>query len=248
METTNNYFKSAVIFAAGKGRRMGGCSKGMVSFCGKPLISISIDALLAFGITDIYILYREDDKEIYRIYDYYPKQVNIQLIKDTYLKGPVQAHLSLTDNIKYPLITMDCDLIFSKEEFHRMLHQGIDRLEKNDAIVAIIENPVEDEEKSFYIASDDTVHFVNAHSKEKLRCAGYIYGWKKPIRNDLVFYNSLNTNSYRNFFDYYTTNKNVGFMTIKHMWDVDTPEKLKKSEEVFMNSTIFQEKGYNDNK
>lgn len=239
METIKNKFNSAVIFAASKGRRMGGCSKGMVSFCGKPLISIGIDALLAYGIADIYILYREDDEDIHHIYDYYPNQDNIYLIRDTYLKGPVQAHLSLTENIKYPMLTMDCDLIFSKDEFHKMLHQGSEKLESNEAVVAIINDPVEDEEYSFYIASDETVHFANTQIKENLQCGGYIYGWKKPIHKDVLAYNGLNAGDYRNFFDYFTNNKKVGFMTINHLWDVDTPEKLVKSELAIKNPANF---------
>ena len=211
----------------------------MVSFCGKPLISVSIDALLACGIENIYILYREIDEEILHIYDYYPNQNNIRLIKDTYLKGVVQAHLLLTEDIKYPMVTMDCDLVFLKEEFQEMLQEGIDKLERNNAVVAIIENPVEDEDCLFYVNSDDTIHLNNDKSEGKLQYGGYIYGWKEPIRKDILVFNSMKNTTYSNFFDYYSSIKPVGFMLIKHLWDVDTPEKLKKSEQLFMSSTII---------
>lgn len=233
-------FKSAVILAAGKATRMDGRSKGMVKIGDKPLISFGIDALIRIGIEYIYIIYRVTDEEIFDIKNYYSNDIKINFICDERLEGGVKSHYSFAEIVKYPMITLDCDLVFQIDDFYNMIKEGEKCLQDlhTDAVVTIIDNPLFGEIPMFKLENDYVVSYDHI-GIDGGSCGGYIYGWKKNITGEIREYYEKGRKEFNSFFKYFVTIKNVRGMHIHTLWDVDTESMKEKSKEILLKQEIL---------
>lgn len=235
--------RNAVIFAAGKGSRMNCPSKAMINVSGKPLISYAIDALIKNNIKKIIIIYRSDDEEIHTISSYYddPK-IQFVFIEDTLKKGSVEAHRLFSENVSYPLITLDCDIIVIPftlksviENFELMFLNS-----KIKAAVAVIDNPIINEEKTLRLVDNIVVEYNKSGFEDGIE-GGYIYIWKESLITAIDDYNvrRLNHQEYNSFFSYYISQNKVCAIHVDYLWDVDNRETLSKTEEILDNHILW---------
>lgn len=232
-------FKSAVIFAAGKAKRMNGVSKAMQIVAEKPLISYGIDALLYCHITNIWIVHRPGDDLIFRIKELYKDCADIKFVCDFQMKGAVNVHLFIEKLIDYPAITLDCDIIVQPKDFFNMIKYGEKKLscKSCNAVVAIINNPINGELRQFYVEDETIKRFCAAGIKNGV-CGGYIFGWKYSLKHELLHYYNDKTKMFNSFFEYYISKYKVCVMPIEYLWDVDTLEMIRWTERVLENGEL----------
>ncbi|KKR03515.1 MAG: hypothetical protein UT31_C0018G0006 [Parcubacteria group bacterium GW2011_GWF2_39_13b] len=113
--------KTAVILAAGQGKRMDRFKtiKPLVKIAGKPLIVWGIEKLAEAGITRIHIVVKKGDKKIEKVlFDYSISGVEFSYIeqKDNG-RGMLDSFLSLREKIKEPFFVAPCDSIFEKNPY-----------------------------------------------------------------------------------------------------------------------------------
>ena len=231
--------ENAVIFAAGMGKRMNVPSKAMQYVCGKPLISYAIDALIYNKIKKIIILYRKNDKEIFRLSSMYDKEdVQFIFIEDYLKKGGVDAHKLFSDIVSYPVITLDCDIIISSLTLKKVI-DSLETLFSNEEIkatVTVVDNPLFNELKNLRIM-DDIVLEHNVLGFEDGIEGGYIYVWKEPLVSaiDAYYMKSEEYQKSNSFFNYYVTLNKVYAIHVNYLWDVDDMFVLEKTEEILDN-------------
>lgn len=225
---------SAVIIAAGQGRRLNYCSKAMIPVAGKALITYGLDALRECRINDVIIIYRSSDSEIQNLLkDYHFENFHLRFIEDTNLKGPVFAHMLFHDLVSYPVLTMDCDLILQPDSLNRMLieYEIMFRNTKLDAAIAIIDHPIYENNHSVLLSGDIVTEYKHTGLENGLD-AGYIYVWNKSIVPNIQYYYSCAQvrKRFSSFFEYFVSEHRVGGIHIDYLWDVDTPEMVASTE------------------
>lgn len=228
--------KSAVILAAGHGRRMntGGyyvASKPMVIVKGKPLISFIIDSLMEVGIYNITIVKRKDDNQIERIQSYYPeRKIKFTFISDVLDNGSLNSFFHAKDSIHTPFMLVDSDIICNKLHFKEMLNKtesNHSSVEEIFGYVATIDNPVTDE-RMLKTKQGKAIGF-NKKSFSDGVCGGMVYLF---LKDPFVLCEEFRkqSNSYALFFNHLVTVENIKTMNIHTMWDVDTLDDIKFTE------------------
>lgn len=238
---------SGLIFAGGKGERMQANSKPMVLLNNKPLILYGIEALLENGITDITIIRNSGDDEILSVLNIYRNsEANITFLDDSFQKGAHFAYLYFEHQLRFPLISLDCDIYFEQKDFSEMLNGALKIFDENSevasALAVSITNPF-DEPKTVIIKNNKVVDYVSYGDSEGCY-GGFIFIWREsPCRFIRKFYKYRKEE--QSFINYYTKYNLMVPIYIQCIWDIDTPKRIVESEKLIRNferqKTIFWE-------
>lgn len=188
------------------------------------------------NIKDVIIIHRPNDNDIIKLLDgNYNKGVQLRFLEDTYLRGAVMAHRVFDDLVQYPILTMDCDIILEAESLKKMLIECEYLLNNTEvsAAIAVIDNSVFENNHSV-ILENDLVTTYKSTGLESGKNAGYIYMWRDSIVSFIEKYygNVRLRERFQTFFEYYVCLNKVGCMHIDYLWDVDTPEMVKLTENI----------------
>ena len=227
---------TGVIFAAGKGSRMGCDSKAMVELNNRPLISYGIQALIDYGIKNIVIFYRSNDYKILEIKNMY-RNCNIKLtfIEDKQGKGIHNCFIEHEHSLKFPLISLDCDIFFLSTNFSKMVNNIIKYYENGnyyDAAVLTSKINRFDEPKCIVINNDIVTDYIS-EGDEGAIYGGFVFLWmKSPCEIIRKFYAKKNRSE--SFLSYYSKHSKMIKMEIDDIWDIDDPERLIESEKLIL--------------
>ena len=130
----------AVILAGGKGtrlaERLGGKPKPLVDVCGKPLLGIQIEALIANGVRDIVILVNHEAEQIQAYIDGANFDCRITLVDDGEPKGTAGATLATLDILHDTFLVVYGDTLFDIDIQHMLK-----RHTENEAEITLFLHP-----------------------------------------------------------------------------------------------------------
>lgn len=236
--------RNAVILASGYGRRMQRKeffpSKPMTMIDKKPLISYAIDMLIDGGIEKIYIVYHSVTADVLKLLDYSDTYVKyLQFIEEDVQKGTLLSFSRVRDFISPPFIMVFEDIIASKNDFVNMLSVGKKYIASDaDLIVQTVCAPSILSEKAFLTEKGRIIEYSKNGIADKVKCnqrkkyGGMVYLW---ISNPFRIIDSYLTNQkfkFSHFLEDYVLNHTVYEMPINDMWDIDTPDAAKLTEEL----------------
>lgn len=225
-----NIILAAVILAAGKGERIQNYSKTAKPFMmigSKPLICYVIDNLIAVGIRKIYIVkYNEHCFESI-VRRYKTQDIIFKFIEDKRQLGSLYT-LSLVEKIEEEnFICTDCDIISSEREFVQMIQSGITTFfsANIDGVIAKIESPSAVDPNMLFIRNNRAKAFRKEGIENGIR-GGYVYIFSKNIFPFCKTLLDNNCYSMSVFLDFIMRKMEIGVMSIKDMWDIDTEEDI----------------------
>jgi len=238
----NIEIKNAVLLAAGKGSRLctldSGYSKPMTPVFGKPLISYALDALIAYGIENIFIIYHSTSADVLNL-----KNINkpfydtLNFVEDTHQKGGLSSLYYAESVVNAPFLLLFADIIVKKEDFIKMMtSKTVERTQYCDLLIQTVDTPSIPFEKPLLIRNNKIVRWnkseiQNEHANNcTMKSGGMIYLWfKNPFYMIKKFLDSENY-SFSEFMNYYIERHNVSEMKIDDLWDIDTLEDILKTE------------------
>lgn len=243
--TQNMQVKNAVILASGYGRRMRQKerfpSKTMTMVDKKPLISYGIDVLINGGIKKIYIVYHSATADVLKLLDYSDNYAEyLEFIEVDVQKGTLLTFSQVRDFLAPPFIMIFGDVIADKSDFINMLHAGKKYISSDaDLVIQTVCAPSILSEKAFLAENGRIIKYRKngivdeAEYGQRKKYGGMVYLWlSDPFR--IIDKNLLNQNySFSVFLEDYILEHTVYEMPINDMWDVDTPEVVKLTEELF---------------
>ncbi len=235
---------TGLIFAGGDGSRLQETSKPMTKLNGKPIIAYGIDALISSGITDITIIRNANDNEIFSLLQLYKdSKAKITILTEPYKMGIHNSYIYFEKHLKFPLISLDCDVYINPEDFCIMLTNTIRIFETNNEIAASVaisqNNPFGDRKTLISNGNYITDYIVSGHPDGSY--GGYIYLWRyspcKAIKEFCQY-----SEPKESFISYYARNNLLIPMNIGCIWDIDTQERLKESEKILnlKNMSMFE--------
>lgn len=236
--------RNAVILASGYGRRMRQKehfpSKLMTMVNKKPLISYGIDVLINEGIEKIYIVYHSATADVLKLLDYFNNYAKyLEFIEVDVQKGSLLTFSRVKDFLAPPFIMMFGDIIVDKNEFVNMLHTGKKYIASDaDLVIQTVNTPSILSEKAFLTENGRIIKYRKNGIVDEIKCGqskkygGMVYLWlSDPFR---ISDNYLLNQNYKfsAFLEDYILDHTVYEMPVNDMWDVDTPEVLKLTEEL----------------
>ena len=236
--------RSAVILASGYGSRMRlkerFPSKLMTMVDKKPLISYGIDVLINGGIEKIYIVYHSATADVLKLLDYFGNYAKyLEFIEVDVQKGSLLTFSRVKDLLAPPFIMMFGDIIADKDDFVNMLHAGKKYIASDaDLVIQTVNTPSILSEKAFLTENERIIEYRKNGIDDEIKCGqskkygGMVYIWlSNPFR---IIDNYLLNQNYRfsAFLEDYILNHTVYEMPVNDMWDVDTPEVLRLTEEL----------------
>jgi NDP-sugar pyrophosphorylase family protein len=237
--------KDAVILAGGKAKRLQGvnenCSKAMMQIAGRPLITYSLDAMLESGIKNINVIYHENSKDILKLSKFsseYKKALSF--IKGEEQKGAINAFAYAKEHVEAPFVMSFGDIMVKKQHFIEMLNSRFALKDiVPDLLIQTVQNSSIPFERNLLLQGNkitkwDKDGVVNEDGKI-VKSGGLIYLWNKmPFDEMQGFIN--NNDRFSLFMKKFIAENNVYEMPIKDIWDIDTPEDVKRSEEILAKS------------
>lgn len=243
---TDTIIKQAVILAAGQGSRMNvtdevSFSKAMAPILNKPLVTFIIDAIIKAGIREIVIVKRDNDRAIENIVPHYGNQdVRFTFISDDIKVGSLTSFYFVKEVVEYPFLLVDCDLILNANKFPSVLKYAVEKYEDENkffGLVSVVSNPIKPDKKMLRVANGKALEF-NKKGFEDGRIGGMIYIFFsnpflhcKRILDDGV-------NSFAFFFNHLIISENFGIMEVEKLWDVDTLEDIKLTENILLGEVL----------
>ncbi|MCI9423496.1 MAG: NTP transferase domain-containing protein [Dorea sp.] len=236
--------RNAVILASGSGRRMQQKerfpSKPMTMVDKKPLISYGIDVLINGGIKKIYIVYHSVTADVLKVLDYSDNYAEyLEFIEEDVRKGTLLTFSRVRDFLVPPFIMIFGDIIVDKSDFVNMLHAGKKYIVSDaDLVIQTVCTPSILSEKAFLAENGRIIRYrkngIVDETKygERKKYGGMVYLWlSDPFR---IIDNYLLNQNYRfsSFLEDYISDHIVYEMSVNDMWDVDTPEVLRRTEEL----------------
>lgn len=242
--TRNDQVRNAVILASGYGRRMRQKeqfpSKLMTIVDQKPLISYGIDMLISGGIEKIYIVYHSKTADVLKVLEYsdhYAKY--LEFVEVDAQKGALQTFSRVRDFFVPPFVMIFGDIIADKSDFANMLRIGRKYIASDaDLVIQTVCTPSVLSEKAFLTENRRIIRYCRngivdeAKYGQRKKYGGMVYLWiSDPFQ---IMDNYLVNQNYRfsAFLEDYILDHIVYEMPVKDMWDVDTPEALRLTEEL----------------
>lgn len=229
--------KNGLILAAGQGKRLGATSsqvKAFVEVNGRPIICNIIDYFLNFGIENIYIVkYVYDDFS--KLQREYGTKCNIIFIDDYKRKGSLWSFFQAREIVKVPFVSADCDIVAENKSMQKMLADGEKMILQGgyDGMAAMVLKPSKFDIDMLIVKENRAIGFEKLGSKEAVR-GGYIYIWNlKSIFDEAVQFLKIQNYSYSKYLNYLMKKYKVGLMKIDDLWDIDTYEDIKFTQDRF---------------
>ena len=235
--------KTAFILAAGKGTRMklNAVSKPMAYVGGKPLILYGIEALCEMGVNNIYIVYNKSGKDILGIKKYVKdKRVKLLFIEDKKQLGTLESFACIENYVDSPFYLMDADVIIGEEQLKRAVRDALLQKEKNDKMelqMAVVQNPSMKGDRTVavngeYVIGFNKKGFIEDDRKADLYQGGMFYIFYKYPSALVAKLETENKYRFSVFLKEFIEEKQVGVIWIEDMWDVDSIEEIKISEDI----------------
>ncbi len=222
----------AYIMAAGAGKRMARDmgSKPMTPVGGKFLIEYGLDALRAFGVADINVVYSDSSEDVLTLKSRFPE---VSFLRQQNVCGSLSTLGFIAETAKTPFLLMDADIIVSKENFSKML-RGVPDASPVDAWFAAVRDPVFPNTKCLRVEGGTVREFNKKGFETDDGCfqGGMIYLWlnfpyadvKKKLDADQTGMAGFLADAVRTY--------RIGAMFIDTVWDVDTPEEADAAEKL----------------
>lgn len=235
--------KTAFILAAGKGTRMkfNAVSKPMVRVGKKTLIMYGIEALCELGVNTIYIVYHQSGKDILEIKkEVKDKSVQIFFIEDKKQLGTLESFACIEKYVDSPFYLMDADVIVGANQLKRSVKEAHMRKEKNDKIelqVAVVKNPSLKGDKTVAVEGEYVIGFNKKGFLEKDKKVDFYQGgmfyifYQYPSALVTKLQKEKN-HRFSAFLKEFIEESLVGVIWVEDMWDVDSIDEIKKSEEI----------------
>lgn len=236
--------RNAVILASGCGRRMRNKerfpSKLMTMVDRKPLISYGIDLLLHGGIEKIYIVYHSETADVLKLPDYSDNYAeHLEFIEVNVQKGSLLTFSRVIDFLAPPFIMSFGDIIADKNDFANMLQAGKKYIASDaELVVQTVCWPSILSERAFLTENGRILEYRKNGIEDEIKCGqsikygGMVYLWLSDPFPIMDHY--LRNQNYRfsAFLEDYISEHTVYEMPVDDMWDVDTPEALRLTEEL----------------
>lgn len=235
---------NAVILASGYGKRLKKkeCfpSKPMTPINKKPLISYIIDLLIDGGIKKIYIVYHSVTADVLKLLDYSAGYARyLEFIEEDVQKGTLLTFSRIKDYIAPPFLMVFEDIIAGKSDFVNMLDLGKRYTARDaDLIVQTVCAPSILSEKAFLTEQGRIVRYEKngivgeACAAQRKKYGGMVYLWLSNPFPLMDRYISEQDYKFSSFLEEYIQNHTVYEMPIHDMWDIDTPEAVRLTEEL----------------
>ncbi|MEE6200950.1 nucleotidyltransferase family protein [Bacillus cereus] len=243
---TDTIIKQAVILAAGQGSRMNvtddvSFSKAMAPILNKPLVTFIIDAILNAGINEIVIVKKDNDRTIENIVHHYGNQdVRFTFISDDIKNGSLTSFYFVKEAVEYPFLLVDCDLILNANKFPSALKYAVEKYEDENklfGLVSVVSNPIKADKKMLRVANGKALEF-NKKGFEDGRIGGMIYiFFSNPFLHCKHIIDDGVT-SFAFFFNRLILAENFGVMEVEKLWDVDTLEDIKLTENLLLGGIL----------
>lgn len=239
----------AVILASGYGKRMGkknnDCSKPMTLVHGKPLISYSIDMLIACGIKEIYVVYHNVTSDVIRLLDLDSRYSGyLKFIQEDQQGGTLLTFSRVKDILSPPFLMTFEDIIAKTDDFVDMMNTGKKILSKRldvDLVLQTVEKPTIETERCLIIEDGYILDYYkngvnddDVKSNQVVKCGGMVFLWMSdpfPLIGQFI---DLGNYKLSSFLKYYIEHHKVMEMSIQDMWDIDTVISLELSEEIII--------------
>lgn len=220
---------AAVILAAGRGTRLKseGTNKAMTLINGEPLICFAINALDYAGIRMIWIVkyYQDDFDKLSLIYRDRP--LKIQYINEYDHIGSLHSFSLIQNYVHDRFILLDCDLIFDKVDFYKMILEGYHRMDCENlyGVTALVCNASKTDSDMLLIEKNMVRRFIKEGGVGCVR-GGYIFIWDPNVFSDVPLFLRKGIYSLSQYYDYFVQRYDVGVMEIGDIWDVDTSDDI----------------------
>lgn len=242
--THDTQVRNAVILASGYGRRMQQKerfpSKLMTMVGKKPLITYGIDVLINGGIDKIYIVYHSATADVLKVLDYSDNYAEyLEFIEEDVRKGTLLTFSRAREFLIPPFIMLFGDIIADKSDFINMLRAGQKYIASDaDLVIQTVCTPSIPSEKAFLSENGRIIEYrkngiINkAKCGQRIKYGGMVYLWiSDPFQ--IIDNYLLNQNfKFSAFLEDYILDHTVYEMPVNDMWDVDTPEVLRSTEEL----------------
>lgn len=236
--------RNAVILASGYGKRMKQkkyfSSKPMTMVGKKPLISYAIDMLIDGGIEKIYIIYHSVTADVLKLLNYSNDYVKyLEFIEEDIQKGTLLSFSRIKNFISPPFIMVFEDIIARKSDFVNMLSVGKKYITSDtDLIIQTVCAPSVLSEKAFLTEKGRIIEYRKNGITGEVKCnqrkkyGGMVYLWNSDPFQIIDRYLMNQNYKFSFFLENYVLNHTVYEMPINDMWDIDTPEAVKLTEEL----------------
>lgn len=236
--------RQAVILASGYGRRMRRAapfpSKPMTPVGQKPLISYILDLLLDAGIETIFIVHHAATADVLQLAGAGgPCAGRLVFIEEAVQKGTLLTFSRVKERLTPPFLMAFEDVIAQTEDFRSMLaHAEVFRRDEVDLLIQTVRAPSVLSEKAFLTENGRVVAYQKngflapvAPTQEK-KYGGMVYLWLTDPFPLVERHLAQRQYKLSLFLEQYIPTHQTFEMPIRDMWDVDTPEAVRLSEEI----------------
>lgn len=236
--------KKAVILASGYGKRMQKTSsfpsKPMTPICQKPLISYIIDLLIDTGIEKIYIVHHSVTADVLNLIDYSPSYAeHLEFIEEDVQRGTLLTFSRIKEILTPPFIMAFEDVVARKSDFINMMDFAGKYLAGGaDLIVQTVRKPSIPSEKALLTENGRIIKYQKDGIIDRISCTqeikygGMVYLWLSSPFSIVDKHLSEQQYKISLFLEQYIPAHSVFEMPIEDMWDVDTPEEVRLTEEI----------------
>lgn len=236
--------RQAVILASGYGRRMRRVapfpSKPMTPVGQKPLISYILDLLLDAGVETIFIVHHAVTADVLRLAGTGgPGAERLVFIEEAVQNGTLLTFSRVKERLTPPFLMAFGDVIAQTEDFHSMLTYAEAFLGSGaDLLIQTVRTPSILSEKAFLTENGRVVAYQKdgilapaAPAQEK-KYGGMVYLWLTDPFPLVDRHLARRQYKLSLFLEQYIPTRQAFEMPIRDMWDVDTPEAVRLSEEI----------------
>lgn len=240
----NIQVKQAVILASGYGKRMRKASsfpsKPMTPICQKPLISYIIDLLIDTGVEKIYIVYHSVTADVLKLIDYSPGYAGrLEFIEEDVQRGTLLTFSRIKEILTPPFIMAFEDVVARKSDFINMMDSAGKYLAGGaDLLVQTVRKPSIPSEKALVTENGRVVKYQKdgitgrITRTQEIKYGGMVYLWLSSPFSGVDKHLSEQQYKISLFLEQYIPAHSVFEMPIEDMWDVDTPEEVRLTEEI----------------
>ena len=209
----DNKFISAVITAAGSGRRMNSqINKPFLNIRGKKIIELTLDTLTKIDVFDeiILVIRREDEDDIKKIIKGYDRDIK-------YVYGSTTRELSTFEGLK--ALNSKCELVLT--------HDGVRPFASKELFEKVLENLKEYKAVISAVKSKDTVKIVDENSLVKTT----------PLRKEVYNVQTPQAFDKEMILDFYEkyTQSNFTITDDSQLFEIYSDEKIKVVEGEYSN-------------